>query len=56
MIKLKLIGAEFEKDTRAVIDAENTIGQYEAVLTVSNQYIESLQASKNIKVGQIQKY
>ena len=53
--QIKAIGAELEKDTRAVIDAENTIGQYEAVLTVSNQYIESLQASKNIKVGQIQK-
>ncbi len=53
--QIKAVEAELEKDTKAVIDAENTIGQYEAVLTVSNQYIESLQSSKNIKESQVKK-
>lgn len=53
--QIKAVEAELEKDTKAVIDAENTIGQYEAAVTVSSQYMDSLQGSIDIKNTQIKK-
>lgn len=53
--QIKAVEAELEKDTKAVIEAENTLGQYEAAVTVSSQYLDSLTSSLEIKQSQVSK-
>lgn len=44
--QIKAVQAEIKKDDDALMGAESTIGQYQAATAVSNQYLESLVATK----------
>ncbi len=52
--QIKAVQLEIKKDDDALMGAEATIGQYQAATAVSNQYLESLEATKKAHEEAIQ--